>query len=92
MRLPGGADDDVPALDHHRSIPDLEGRLPGLDDEHLGIRMPMHLRPDARLRVDEDHAERDVAVLGADEFVRVLGRLKLLERRDRSHGYTQNVS
>jgi hypothetical protein len=60
------------AADHDRLVADLEGRLAGLDDEHLGVGVPMELRADARLRVHEDDRERDIAVLGADELVRVL--------------------
>jgi hypothetical protein len=35
--------------------------------------------------MDEDHAERDVAVLLPDELVRVLAGLQVLETDDLSH-------
>ena len=83
--LAGRADHDVAALDDDRRLADLERRLARLDDEHLGVRVAMELRPDARPRVDEDHRERHVAVLGADELVGVLGVLERLEIDDGSH-------
>ena len=82
MRLAGRTDDDVPALDDDRPVADLEGGLARLDDEHLGIRVSMQPRPDTRTRVDEDHAERDLTMLSADELVRVLAVLEVVERDD----------
>ena len=80
--LAGRADDDVAAFDDDRRVADPERRLARLDDEHLGIGMAMELRPDAGSRVDEDHRERDVAVLGADELVGVVGVVKVVEVDD----------
>jgi hypothetical protein len=72
-------------------LTEAEGCLAGLDDEDLGVRVPVDLRADAGLRVDEDHRERHAAVLGADELVAVRGRVELIERdhervRSRVHG------
>jgi hypothetical protein len=77
------ADDDVAALDDDRLIADLERRLPGLDDEHLRVRVPMQLRADTRLGVDEDDRKRHLAVLGPDKLVRVPAVLKFIELDDR---------
>ena len=83
--LAGRADDDMPALDHDRLMPDAERRLTRLDDEHLAVRVTVQLRPDTRLRVDEDHAERDVAMLRTHEFVRMVAVVELIERHDIAH-------
>src|SRR5688572_16877824 len=37
VRLARRTDDDMAAVDDQRLVADLEGRLPGFDDEHLGI-------------------------------------------------------
>ena len=64
---------------HDLSIADLERRLAGFDHEDLRIGMPMELRSDAGLGVDEDHRERHLPVVGADELVGVLGVGKVAE-------------
>jgi hypothetical protein len=46
----------------------------------------MELGPDAGRGVDEDQAERDVAMLGPDELVRVLGVVEIVERDDLAVG------
>src|SRR6185437_16314456 len=84
MRLPRRADDDVAAIDDHRLVADPERGLTGLDDEHLRVWMPVQLRTDPWLRVDEDDREGHVAVLGPDEFVCVLGVGQVVEREDRA--------
>ena len=81
---PGGLDDDVAAIDHDRVRADLERGLARFDHEDLGIGMPVQLRPDARTGVHEDHRERHLAVLGANELVRVLGVGEVVELDDRA--------
>ncbi len=85
VRLTRRAHDHVTALDLYRLVADLEPRPPRLDDEHLGIGVSMQLRSDPGPRVDEDHAERNVAVLLPDELMRVLTVLEVLEAEDVSH-------
>ena len=82
MGFTGWADDHMPPVDDDAALADLERRLARLHDEDLGIRVTMQLRADARLRVNEDHAEGHVAVLATDELVRVLGVLEVVERDD----------
>src|SRR4051812_7395388 len=72
VRLARRADDDVAARYLERLRPDPEGRRAGLDDEHLGVRVPVHLRPVTGLDMDEDEGEGRVLVVRADELVRVL--------------------
>ena len=84
VRLARRAHHDVAALDDDGLVADLERRLPGLDHEYLGVRVPMQLRADTGPRVHEDDRERDVAVLGTDEFVRVLGVRQVVELDDRA--------
>ena len=85
VRLTGRADDHVAAIDDDRVVADLERRLAGLDHEHLGVWVAMELRADAGLRVHEDDRERSIVMLGADEFVGVLGVVQVVERDDRRH-------
>ena len=71
-------------IDDERFFPELERRLARLDNEHLGVGVSMELRADARLGVNEDDRERDVAVLGADEFMGVPAVFEVVELDDRS--------
>jgi hypothetical protein len=71
MGLARRADDDVASWDDQSLLADLKSRLARLDQKHFGVRMSMELRPDARLRVDEDNRERDIAVVCADELMGV---------------------
>lgn len=52
--------------------------LARLDDEDLRIWMPVELRADPQTRMDEDHAERYLAVLTAYELVGVLRVIELI--------------
>jgi hypothetical protein len=83
--LAGRADDDMTAMDDGRRVSDPERGLAGLDDEHLGVRVAVELRPDARPGVDEDHRERHVAVIGADELVGVLRVIEIVQVDDGCH-------
>lgn len=47
MRLAGRADHDMTAVHHDGVVPDPEGRLARLDDEHFRVRMPVDPRTDA---------------------------------------------
>jgi hypothetical protein len=66
------ADDDMAALDHDRAIADLERCLTGLDDEDLGVRVPVQLRTDTRRGMHQDDRKRDFGVFGPDELVRMV--------------------
>jgi hypothetical protein len=78
----GRADDDVSFFDDDRLVAQLERGLPGLNDEHLRVGVPMELRTDAGPRVHEDDRERNISVLGADEFVGMPGVLQVVELDD----------
>jgi hypothetical protein len=82
VRHVGRADDDVALRNDHSLLTELECRHARLDNEDLGVGVAMQLRSDARLCVHEDHRERHVAVLRADEFVAVWCRVELVERND----------
>ena len=84
------ADDHVAGLDHRRLVADPEGRLARLHDEDLGIRMAVELRADARRGVDEDHRERQVPEVRADELLGVLRVVEPVERDDRAAPLAQD--
>ena len=50
-------------------VADPKRRLARLDHEHLGVGVPVELRPGAGLRMSADDGERNVTVLSADELV-----------------------
>jgi hypothetical protein len=71
VRLARGADDYMAGWDHKSLRANLKCRLTRLDQKHLGVRMSMQLRPDTRLRVNQDDRERNLPVICADELMGV---------------------
>ena len=62
-----GSDEDVSRGRRQPDVVDLEAGLPGVDDEHLRVRVAVKQRACAGPVVDEEQRDRQPAVLGADE-------------------------
>jgi uncharacterized spore protein YtfJ len=87
MSLARRADDDLASRHDELLFADSKSRLARLDEEHLGVRMSMELRPDSRLRVDKDDRERDVAVVRTDELMGVRLVREFVQVEDPGHGH-----
>ena len=79
---PGGLTTTWPSATSISIRSDLERGKAGLDDEDLGVAVPVEVGSDARRRVDEDHRERHIAMLGADELMRMGAVFELVEPDD----------
>jgi len=64
----GGGDDEVAGPSGALVVTDPERPLALVDEKQLGVRVAVQARPAPGRRVDEDQADPDVAVVGADEL------------------------
>ena len=72
VSCPRGSHHNVADIRGQAPVVQLEGRLPGMDDEYLRVWMAMELRPVPGLVVNEEHRNRHVTVLAAVEHIRKL--------------------
>ena len=82
---PGWRDHDLARVGDDHVLADAERRLAALDDEQLRIGMAVQRRALAGRRVDEEHRHGHV-VVGADELVRVLAAVEIVDVDHGAHG------
>jgi len=92
VRAVGRCDDDLPTFGDDLGAVNLERRPSGLDNEHLWIGMPVQVGSGARNRVHEDERHGKLAVVSADERVRVLPMRRVLHVDERAHGDLLSVA
>ena len=85
VRRSGRRDHDLARLGDDHVVAHAERRLAALDDEQLRIGMAVKRRALARRRVDEEHRHGHVMV-GADELMRVLAAVEIVDVDHRAHG------
>ena len=92
--MPGvGRDDDEVAAPHRPlALLGPEHALALLDEEDLGVGVPVHARPAAGRGVDEDQADAGAAVVGSDELAGDVAERQLVLAHDLHAGSFPDVN